>query len=165
MTPPHSATLVPEQPASSLDFSPMVLLAENDRTLRELSQETLELDHFRVLSATDGQEALALAESWMPDLLVTDVAMPRLDGVGLIRAIRRLYPGMPVIITSGDPFYGERPLAAVAAEFDVKATLMKPFDLADLSLAARKVVPLHTDSALARGFRSGSQSNGGETAA
>ena len=151
MTHPQAATLGPARPSSSLDFSPVVLLAENDRTLRDLLQETLELDQFRVLIAANGQEALALAETWMPDLLVTDVAMPRLDGVGLIRAIRRLYPGMPIIITSGDPFYRERPLAAVAAELGVDATFMKPFDLGDLSLAARKVVPLHTDFRLVPG--------------
>jgi CheY-like chemotaxis protein len=151
MTRPHAATLAPARPASSLDFSPVVLLAENDRTLRDLLQETLELDQFRVLIAANGHEALALAETWMPDLLVTDVAMPGLDGVGLIRAIRRLYPGMPIIITSGDPFYCERPLAAVAAEFGVDATFMKPFDLGDLSLAARKAVPLHADFRLVPG--------------
>jgi CheY-like chemotaxis protein len=146
MTRPHAAALAAARPASFLDFSPVVLLAENDRTLRGLLQETLELDHFRVLTAANGQEALALAECWMPDLLVTDVAMPRLDGFGLIRAIRRLYPGLPVIITSGDPFYDERPLAAVAAELAVEATLMKPFDLGDLSLVARNAVPIHADS-------------------
>ncbi len=146
MTPRHSATLVPARPASSLDLSPVALLAENDRTLRDLLQETLELDHFRVLIASNGEEALALAESWMPDLLVTDVAMPGLDGIGLIRAIRRLYPGVPIIVTSGDPFYGEHPLATVAAELDVEATLLKPFDLGDLSLTARKAVPLRAES-------------------
>jgi CheY-like chemotaxis protein len=122
-----------------------VLLAENDRTLRELLQETLEFDRFRVLIATNGEDALTLAESWMPDLLVTDVAMPRLDGFGLIRAIRRLYPGMPIIITSGDAFYGDRPLATAAAELGVEDTLLKPFDLDDLALAVRRAVPLHAD--------------------
>lgn len=145
MTPRHFAAHVPARPASSLDLSPVVLLAENDGTLRDLLQETLELDGFRVLIASNGEEALALAASWMPDLLVTDVAMPRLDGFGLIREIRRLYPGVPVIVTSGDPFYGEHPLAAVAAELDVEATLLKPFDLGDLSLAARKAVPLRAE--------------------
>ena len=104
MTRSHAASFAPTRPASSLDFFPIVLLAENDRRFRDLVRETLELDQFRVLGAPNGQEALALAESWMPDLLVTDVAMPRLDGIGLIRAMRRLYPGMPVIIISGDPF-------------------------------------------------------------
>jgi DNA-binding response OmpR family regulator len=126
----------------------VVLLAENDRTLRDLLQEALELDHFRVLIASNGEEALALAESWMPDLLVTDVAMPRLDGFGLIRAIRRLYPGVPIIVTSGDPLYDGRPLAAVAAELGAEATFLKPFDLDELNHTARRAVPLRMDSPL-----------------
>jgi CheY-like chemotaxis protein len=141
MTPRHSAGFAPARPASSLDFSPVVLLVENDRTLRELLQESLEVDQFRVLIASNGEEALAVAGASMPDLVVTDVSMPRLDGFGLIRAIRRLYPDVPIIVTSGDPLYGERPLAAVAAELDVEATFLKPFDLGDLSLAARTAVP------------------------
>jgi CheY-like chemotaxis protein len=145
MTRSHAATFAPVRPASSLDFFPIVLLAENDPRFRDLAREALEQDQFRVLNAANGQEALALAESWMPDLLVTDVAMPHLDGIGLIRAMRRLYPGMPIIIISGDPFYGDRPLATVAAEVGVQDTLMKPFDLSDLSLAARRAVPLHPD--------------------
>jgi CheY-like chemotaxis protein len=145
MTWPHRATLAPARPASSSDFSPVVILAENDRTLRDLLKESFELDRFRVLIATNGEEALTLAEWCMPDLLVTDVAMPRLDGVGLVRAIRRLYPSMPIIITSGDAFYGTRPLATAAAELGVEDTFLKPFDLGDLILAARRAVPLHAD--------------------
>ena len=102
MTPRHSAGFAPARPASSLDFSPVVLLVENDRTLRELLQESLEVDQFRVLIASNGEEALAVAGASMPDLVVTDVSMPRLDGFGLIRAIRRLYPDVPIIVTSGE---------------------------------------------------------------
>jgi CheY-like chemotaxis protein len=136
------------RPATALDLSPVVLLAEDDRAVRNLLCETLQSDHFRVLLAANGQEALALAESSMPDLLITDVAMPRLDGVGLIRAVRRLYPDLPIIVTSGDAFYEERPLAEVLAELGVDTAFLKPFDFADLQRAALKVVPRRMDAAL-----------------
>ena len=125
----------------SLDFAPVVLIADNDRLVRELCCEVLNGKVLRLLTAADGQEALALAEAWIPDVLVTDVAMPRLDGFGLIRALRRLYPDVPVIVMTGDDSYGGRSIDEVAAEHGAVATLLKPFDLSLLDEAVRRVVP------------------------
>ena len=86
---------------SSLDFAPVVLIADDNRLMREFCCEALDGKALRLLTAVDGQEALALAEAWIPDVLITDVAMPRLDGFGLIRALRRLYPNMPIIVMTG----------------------------------------------------------------
>jgi CheY-like chemotaxis protein len=126
---------------ASLDLVPMVLLAEGDRSVRDVVRDVLELDDLRVLAASDGQEALRLAEFWMVDLLVTDVALPHLDGLELIRAVRRLYPGLPAIVTSADTVYQGRPLGAAAAELHVETMLLKPFDLADLQRAVRAAIP------------------------
>ena len=147
MAPLQSTPAAPGRPTPARDFSPVVLLAENDPTLRALVQETLELDRLRVLTAVNGEEALALAEASLPDLLVTDVGMPRLDGFGLIRALRRIYPDVPVIVTSGDPYYDDRPLETVAAELRVAALFLKPFDLEDLQRAVRKTVAVDLESA------------------
>jgi CheY-like chemotaxis protein len=119
----------------------MVLLVDDEPVIRELYREALDGQPFRVLTAADGQEALALAEAAIPELLVTDVAMPRLDGFGLIRALRRLYPNVPVIIITGDEGYGGRPLQEVAAEHGVVATLAKPFELSQLQEAIGRAVP------------------------
>jgi DNA-binding response OmpR family regulator len=134
--------LVPVPKAAPLHLVPVVLIADSRPTLLEILRDTLERDRFRVLTATNGQEALALAETTMPDVLVSDVVMPCLDGLGLVRAVRRLYPSMPVIVMSGDDCYAGRPIEDVAVEFGAAATLMKPFDLAVLHEAIRSVVPL-----------------------
>jgi two-component system chemotaxis response regulator CheY len=125
----------------SLDLPPVVLLVDNQHNIRDLLREILEADGFRTLTAPDGYEGLKLAELSMPDVLVTDVAMPRIDGFGLTRALRQLYPDLPVIVMSGDPFYQGRALEEVAAEHGVAATLLKPFDLTVLQEAVRKAVP------------------------
>jgi CheY-like chemotaxis protein len=132
--------------ASSLDLVPAVLIAENDPGVRDVLRDALEMDRLKVLVASDGQEALALADAWMVDLLVTDVGMPRLDGFGLIRGVRRLYPGLPVIVTSGDAFYQGRHLAAAAAEVGVELTFLTPFDLDEVQRAIRTLVLLDTDA-------------------
>ena len=141
MTDRFSAHRRPVGTTASLDLVPMVLVAESDRSVRDVVRDVLELDDLRVLVASDSQGALRLAEFWMVDLLVTDVALPHLDGPELIRAVRRLYPGLPAIVTSADAVYKGRPLAAAAAELDVETTLLKPFDLADLQRAVRTAVP------------------------
>jgi two-component system OmpR family response regulator len=141
MTQPVSARRAPVRDAPPIDLAPVVLVAEDELILLELYREALEDERFRVLAAANGQEALALAETWIPDVLVTDVAMPRLDGFGLVRALRCLYPGVPVIIVTGDEHYDGRPIEEVSLGYGVAATLQKPFDLGRLCQAVRSVVP------------------------
>ena len=50
--------------------------------------------------AADGEEASGLLSSWRPDLVVTDLEMPRLDGRGLVQRVRSLRPGTPVLVLS-----------------------------------------------------------------
>jgi CheY-like chemotaxis protein len=139
---PRSVTPVPTQSSRlSLDFAPVAIIADDDRVIRELCREVLEADALRVLTAANGQEALALAEAWIPDVLVTDVVMPSLDGFGLVRALRRLYPEVPVIVITGDEEYAGRPIEEVAAEHGAVATFTKPFDVAQLEAAVRSAVP------------------------
>src|SRR5215831_5406105 len=121
----------------SLDFAPVILVADNERIIRELCREALEHDYLRVLTAANGDEALALADRWMLDVLVTDLRMPGLDGFGLFRALRRRYPGMPAIVMTGDADYHGRPVQEVATEHGVVWTFLKPFDMSLLCEAVR----------------------------
>jgi CheY-like chemotaxis protein len=142
MTQPSTPRPSPARKAQSLDFAPVVLIADDDRVIRELCRESLADEPVRVLTAASGQEALALAEAWIPDLVVTDVSMPHLDGFGLVRALRRLYPGVPVVFMTGDEYHGDRPVEEVAAEHGAVATFLKPFDLSLLQDVVRRAVPL-----------------------
>jgi PAS domain S-box-containing protein len=64
-----------------------ILIVEDDDDLREMLAERLR-PHFEVTTAVDGQAALELARAHRPDLVLCDVVMPRLDGLGLLRALR-----------------------------------------------------------------------------
>jgi two-component system chemotaxis response regulator CheY len=137
----HAIRPSPFPKAPPVNLVPVVLVVDDECTLLEIFSDTLEDDGLRVLTATNGQEALAIAETTVPDVLVTDVAMPRLDGFGLVRAVRRLYPSMPIIVISGDACYDDRLVEDVAAELGVATTLMKPFDLTALHRAVRSMIP------------------------
>lgn len=77
-----------------------ILIAEDEPSLRENLQWMLELEGFEVLAARDGREALLLAQAHKPDLLLTDLMMPELDGYGLVKALREqpLTATLPIIM-------------------------------------------------------------------
>ena len=57
---------------------------------------------YEVLTAKDGQEALEILPRFRPDLVITDLRMPRLSGFELLEIIRERFPRLPVIAVSGD---------------------------------------------------------------
>ncbi|HYO70233.1 MAG TPA: response regulator [Archangium sp.] len=81
-----------------------ILLVDDDLDLIEIYTELLEQLGFSITSALDGQKALALAPRLQPDLIITDVSMPRMDGLELCRRLRadeRIHD-IPLIIHSSE---------------------------------------------------------------
>ena len=78
-----------------------VLVVDDDPEIRMLLSRRLRRSGYSVDDAADGEEALALVEKATPDVVVTDMAMPRLDGLGLIAALRKIDPQLPVIVLTG----------------------------------------------------------------
>ncbi len=66
-----------------------VLLIEDDTVLRENTAELLELSNYEVLTAPNGMEGVALAKSEIPDIIVSDIMMPELDGYGVLEALAK----------------------------------------------------------------------------
>lgn len=112
-----------------------VLVAEDDRELREGMAETLREAGYRVRTAADGRELLSLltsasqGEIARPDVVVTDVRMPRYSGLDILRAMRLADWRQPVIVVTG---FGDPRTHASAAELGATVVLDKPFDADDL---------------------------------
>ncbi|HNU84106.1 MAG TPA: response regulator, partial [Thermoanaerobaculia bacterium] len=70
---------------------PRLLVVDDDPAIREGLCEELEAAGYDTLAAADGERARELFLAEEPDLVLTDLAMPRLDGFGLVRAIRRTH--------------------------------------------------------------------------
>lgn len=84
--------------------APLILLADDEESVRSYVSAILDRAGYRLLEARDGVEALALAREHGPvDLVLTDVRMPRMDGVALAKAILGETPSVPVIYISGFP--------------------------------------------------------------
>lgn len=123
------------------------LVAEDDPGIRRLIAGMLELDGWDVREATDGAEAVAMAEDWHPDALVMDVMMPNVDGITATEAIRR-QPGnddCAVIVVSAEPAAEARARSIGSDDF-----VAKPFDPDDLSARTRAALRWHGPAAVAR---------------
>ncbi|MDD7971792.1 hybrid sensor histidine kinase/response regulator [Roseinatronobacter alkalisoli] len=137
--PQHAATITPRpaQARTVMAAQPgkrrsLVLLVEDEAPVRSFAARALQLQGYRVLEAESGEAALQILadDDICPDLFVTDVIMPGIDGPGWVKKIRAKYPDTPVIFISG---YAEDSRSAAQARIDNSVFLAKPFSLSDFT--------------------------------
>ena len=110
----------------------VILVVEDEGPVRLLLQQFLEDADHAVLLATDGRQALRLLEQRRPDLVLSDIMLPALDGVALCRALKGspATAAIPVILMSAVRTH-------TSAEAGADAFLAKPFDLDELEALIR----------------------------
>jgi two-component system, cell cycle sensor histidine kinase and response regulator CckA len=103
-----------------------VLLVEDEEPVARLLVKSLENSGFEVLFARDGETALGLAtlEATSPDLLITDLSLPGIQGVEVARTLTGRWPSLPVLLTSGYAFDALTDAASLPVEFEF---MPKPF--------------------------------------
>jgi two-component system, OmpR family, KDP operon response regulator KdpE len=104
----------------------LVLVVDDEANIRTLLRETLEGAGHRVITADDGQQGLRAYHANHPDVVITDIFMPRRSGVDLVLELGRLHPVPKIIAMSGAA--GPEFLDA-SREASVARTLTKPFDV------------------------------------
>jgi len=94
-------------------------------------QERLMMEGYHVRTAPDGRKGLQLCHDHQVDLVITDVLMPEMDGLDVVRILRRLCSTIPIIVMSGG---GGRDLDFLveAEEFGATRTISKPFRLEEV---------------------------------
>jgi CheY-like chemotaxis protein len=75
-----------------------VLIADDDRNIREYCRRELEDEGYRVVAARDGEEAFRLAEETCPDVVILDLSMPGIDGLETLARIRSAQPDLPLVL-------------------------------------------------------------------
>ena len=103
-----------------------------------LARKTAELDPNLECAGTaaDGEEAVELVERVLPDLLITDIKMPLLGGLELVKRIRTTNPDLRILIVSG---YSEFEYARQAIELGVDDYIVKPIDVHALQETLRRI--------------------------
>ena len=106
-----------------------VLVADDNDVAQRLCKRVLEKAGYAVLIAADGLQAVDVALSKHPSMILMDVAMPGIDGLEAMRRIKDQVPGMPIVIASAHSMASDRERFLAAGADNV---LSKPFRLADL---------------------------------
>lgn len=117
---------VPDAAELEMGREPTVLVVDDEQPIRTLLACLLEPMGYAVLGACDGHEALGLLRepSQRIDLVLLDVQLPECDGASVLRAIRRLRPGVPVVVQTG---HVAAELGGKLGGMPVEGVLEKPF--------------------------------------
>ena len=103
-----------------------ILLVDDDRDVLNTTRVFLETRSHHLRCALNGLEAYNLIESDCPDLVITDIHMPKMSGIALLSAIRSQYPDLPVVLITA---YDRPNLQTVANCFQASACFKKPVPL------------------------------------
>lgn len=124
-------------------MKPLAILVVDDQPImREVIGQMLEDAGHEVRTASGGLEALQEMDAMAFDLLVTDIVMPRMDGLELIAEVRRRYPRVGVIaMSAGSEYFSRRDGLAVAERLGARVVLAKPFARDQLLQAIEVLYP------------------------
>ena len=119
------------------DKPPRILVAEDDAEMLSLVTEHLENEGYAVAGATRGAEALAQLRTGEFDLLLTDLRMPDVDGMEVLRAAKERQPDLPVVLITA---FGTIETAIQAIRQGAYDYVTKPCAMAEISLLVRKAL-------------------------
>jgi two-component system chemotaxis response regulator CheY len=115
-----------------------VLTVDDSRTMRDMLSLTLKSAGFRVLQAEDGIDGLQVLEQETPQVIITDINMPRLDGFGFIEEVRQTqrWRSVPILVLTTESDAAKKLRARNAG---ATGWIVKPFDATKLIDAVRRV--------------------------
>jgi two-component system cell cycle sensor histidine kinase/response regulator CckA len=135
--PPPPPRVVAREKPVDLWGTGTILLVEDEDMVRAVAERALSRQGYTVLTAENGEAALELlAANPRPDLLISDVMMPLMDGPTMVRHARAQYPDLPILFMSG---YAEETLRK-SINLDNVSFLAKPFSVQELAEATREVL-------------------------
>ena len=114
----------------------IVLVVEDDQSIRSLINRMLRSEGHQVVEASDGATALEILQGMRCDLVITDFLMPKLNGIKFVEQLHSLQPKMPIILITG-----YLSVASGTTIVDkVAEILAKPFDLTVLQSTVRRML-------------------------
>lgn len=127
-----------------VDPAPVVLVVDDDPVILRLLTVTFEMEGFTVLSASDGQEGIDTALAKSPDAVITDIMMPKVDGLDVLATLKghEATAGTPVILLSARAQTADVRKGLDAGADDYVTKPFEPFDLIDL---VNKLLDRHPD--------------------
>ena len=113
-----------------------ILIVEDENEIRKLMEEVMKSVFFEVYSAKNGDEGIKKFKKFAPDLIVTDIAMPIMDGLDMAKRINEISPTTPIIALSA---FSDKEKLLKAIEVGVDKYILKPVDMDELLLAIENI--------------------------
>jgi len=111
------------------------LLIDDEPDILRVLSRSLKADGYEVVSAQNGTEAIAVFEKEKPDIVITDIKMPGMDGIEVLKKVKDLNDDTEVIIITG---HGDKDLAQQAFELNASEFFNKPLDTDALNAALKR---------------------------
>ncbi|MCD6379106.1 sigma-54-dependent Fis family transcriptional regulator [bacterium] len=115
-------------------MSKRVLIVDDEESIRSVLVRLLAFEKFSTLTATDGKSAIEAVSNDMIDIVLLDVKMPGMDGIEVLKRIKRMDPALPVVIVSG---HGTIETAVEATKLGAFDFIEKPIDMDRVLLTVR----------------------------
>ncbi len=119
------------------DQAAHILIAEDDRGIRESLERALRFDGYQVRAVSDGAQALEAVSQNQPDLVILDVMMPFIDGLSVCRQLRDRYRHLPILMLTARHDVSDRVAGLDAGADDY---LVKPYAMSELSARLRALL-------------------------
>lgn len=113
-----------------------ILYIEDDKIVADSVSRTLQLLNQKIFTAYDGEEALGIIENNPIDIIITDIRMPKLNGINLVEKLRQKNFDIPVVITTA---FNEIDYLKKAIELSIESFIEKPIDLRKLLETVSKI--------------------------
>lgn len=126
-----------------------IVLIDDEADIREVTAITLQDAGYRVATAADGQAGLTLFAECAPQIVITDIRMPRMDGLAVLESIKQSDQDTEVIVVTA---FGEMDLAIRALQLDASDFITKPINDESLHLALRRAQERYTARKQARDY-------------
>jgi len=123
--------------AAEAQSGPEILVVDDEPTVLKAIRVGLMFEGFRVTTASDGLGALEAIDRSVPDAMVLDLMMPRMDGLTVLRRLRSVNPALPVLLLTARDSVGDRVTGLSLGADDY---LTKPFDLDELLARIRALL-------------------------
>lgn len=117
-----------------------ILIVDDDRDVRRVLRRVMEADGHTVVECPDGRDALRAMTEEQPDLVITDVYMPEMDGIEFLTRLREEDPDLPVLAVSGGSLATADFVLEDASKLGADAVLSKPFDIDEVRHTVRKML-------------------------
>ena len=118
-------------------MQPRIVIIDDDDSLRRVLEYSLQVAGYAVAAAASGEEGLALCSEQRPDLVISDLQMPGMDGMQVLQDVKRQHPETPIIMITA---FGTVELAVAAMKAGAYDYLTKPFNRDELQITVAKAL-------------------------